>query len=357
MLFPKRVLKIVECCDTDSTRFALGAVKVERALDGRPVVIATDGRTLVATTWDECDICPTFEKIGESEKIADFSAMIPKDALKTVDRGIKNRKMWKDAWKCAFLDETSANGSVKVATTDGENSQVSDLRLMDGRFPKWHDVLPKYESQKVARVVIDPQLLIQVLKVIDSATRTEKSRGVEMIVPLDDCSAITISGSCKELGIQSVGVLMPMARDDRKQESGALPKFPAPYNSRDARSIADKLLAELADEHLDLLQRLAENQEREIESLAHSHNLQNEDQYHSKHGKELHNVQSKELADQAERHENQLAEQAERFELENKDASALRELHEYKQALEDQAKELAEKTELAELGELATVAS
>ena len=53
MLVPRTMFNLHEVCDPDASRYALGGVYFERAEDGSPVAVATDGRRMVAATWGE----------------------------------------------------------------------------------------------------------------------------------------------------------------------------------------------------------------------------------------------------------------------------------------------------------------
>ena len=58
MLIPKWLFgaKITKLADSEASRYALAGVKLERSKEtGRPIAVTTDGRRMLAVTWEERD--------------------------------------------------------------------------------------------------------------------------------------------------------------------------------------------------------------------------------------------------------------------------------------------------------------
>ena len=106
------------CCDSSSTRYALGSVKLEcdgaNALD----MIATDGRRLAS-----------YAISAKPTHAAQIAALIPSRAVKSI-RGMITVG-------AVLLQVDDRN----VYVTDQVGNRVI-VRQAEGRFPKWRDVVP-----------------------------------------------------------------------------------------------------------------------------------------------------------------------------------------------------------------------
>ena len=116
--FCRVVKSVVGATDDDSSRYALGGVLVEQK-KGDVAFVATDGRRL-HVAYAEVD-----------QAVDDASAIIPAHAINTL----------------AKLAATNADDAIQLSLSG--NELVADMdgvtlwaRLLDGRFPKWADVIP-----------------------------------------------------------------------------------------------------------------------------------------------------------------------------------------------------------------------
>lgn len=75
MLIPQNVFPISKIVDTDTTRYAIGGVRLERDEEG-PVAVATDGRRLIAVRWSEDVAYPS--SVGDVGQVQGFGTIIPK---------------------------------------------------------------------------------------------------------------------------------------------------------------------------------------------------------------------------------------------------------------------------------------
>jgi DNA polymerase-3 subunit beta len=111
----------VPATDTESSRYALGGVLLERG-GGELAAVATDGRRLVALRWPAD---------GEAT-----SAILPARAVTVISRAAA----------------AEVGGTVCLTRTPAEVIAVAGdvtvrARLVDGRFPKWRDVFPKRQGK------------------------------------------------------------------------------------------------------------------------------------------------------------------------------------------------------------------
>lgn len=117
--FQRLVASVIDATDNDSSRYALGGVLVEQK-KGDVALVATDGRRL-HVAYAEVD-----------QAVDDASAIIPAAAIVTLSRLAK-----------AHADDAvqlSLAGNELVADMDGVTVWA---RLLEGRFPRWQDVIPK----------------------------------------------------------------------------------------------------------------------------------------------------------------------------------------------------------------------
>jgi DNA polymerase-3 subunit beta len=149
--FCRAVKGVVFAADNESSRYALGAVLIE--VKGDVVTfVATDGRRLASVTCEH------------DQAVDDSATLVPARVMDIIGRLAKNAG---DAGV-----QLEATGKELVATVG--TARVTAL-LIEGRFPRWRDVLPKRETK--ATVVARGDLF--------SATRaaaictSEESRGVD----------------------------------------------------------------------------------------------------------------------------------------------------------------------------------
>lgn len=170
--FVRAVRGVVFATDNESSRHALGAVLIE--VKGDVVtLVATDGRRLASVT------CEHDQAVDDSQTLVPARAMeiIARLADHAGDAGV----------------QLEATGKELVATIG--TTRVTAV-LVEGRFPRWRDVLPKREAK--ATVVSRADLL--------AATRaaaictSDDSRGVEY----GFSDGIWLHGKSSEKGESSV---------------------------------------------------------------------------------------------------------------------------------------------------------
>lgn len=80
MNIPAKTLStLAPICDTESSRYALGGVRLERQGDSTCFAIATDGRRLTCIEWQDSDT-------PKAERVDGYATTIPADACKAIDK-------------------------------------------------------------------------------------------------------------------------------------------------------------------------------------------------------------------------------------------------------------------------------
>jgi DNA polymerase-3 subunit beta len=171
--FVRAVRGTVFAADAESSRYALGAVLVE--VKGETVsLVATDGRRLC--------LC----EIEHDLAVDDSQTLVPSKVMAIVGRIAS-----------AAGDDSvqlEATGNELVATIGGTTVTA---RLMDGRFPRWRDVIPATEAEPTT---------VQAAELL-SATRaaaivtSEQSKGVQYTFTKD---GLHLHGQSAEAGESSV---------------------------------------------------------------------------------------------------------------------------------------------------------
>jgi DNA polymerase-3 subunit beta len=136
--------------DSESSRYALGGVLVEVA-DGNPTWVATDGRRLA------CVETETDQAVDDSQTILPGRLVALAASLAVGDGSVQIEA---DAKEVRFtLDGTTITG-----------------RLVEGKFPRWRDVLGEPEGEPT---VID---VAELLSAVQSAAivTSEQSKGISL---------------------------------------------------------------------------------------------------------------------------------------------------------------------------------
>lgn len=226
MNIPAKTLStLTPLCDQDTSRYALGGVRLERKGE-TALAIVTDGRKLVAVEWLDSDT-------PESERVDDYAATIPAEACKAIDKAAgpaskRNAKIGRVA-----IGEPSTNGTITATAYSKAGESTLTVKTLEGRFPAWRDVIPPRdfdsslsaavqklkhsETVKATRrdyvaVTLDPRYVAQVCKALEAIATTDTARGVEFYVPIDGESAVVIKAAAVDRP-HATGVIMPLARD------------------------------------------------------------------------------------------------------------------------------------------------
>ena len=160
-----RLMRSVKCAtDTDSSRYALGGVLLEFR-SGVLSMISTDGRRLHAS---EAEI---------DQAVDDSTTIVPRRVIDVI-LAIVGSGMGSLQLEC--------NRTEVMAEIGGT---ILTARLLEGRFPKWRDIVP---DEKPATTVGVGQLLEAVRQ--GSICRSESTKGSQFVIS-DTCLAVSSESS------------------------------------------------------------------------------------------------------------------------------------------------------------------
>lgn len=152
MFVPRSIAALATHTDPDSTRYALGAIRFERDAQGKPHAIATDGRRLLAVTWAEVEApAPGVD----TSRVDNFETLLPAKAIQSIAKAVKPKssELWSKPELAYFtIEESTANGRVNLIASNSESTSREVVNSIDGRFPRWRDVLPNYDTAAAAAI-------------------------------------------------------------------------------------------------------------------------------------------------------------------------------------------------------------
>lgn len=207
MLVPRSIHALSVATDADSGRYALGGILLERDADGKPHAVASDGRQLVAVSWDE----PADGFPNETAHQPGFQTILSPESIKAAANAVKVRPSLlssKPFLNYLMLDEQSANGTVSLTAMNFENTATQVVRSIEGRFPRWRDCFPRREGCTTIR--LDPKLLASICEVYCKLARTDDNVGVDLEFK-DSESCVVFKAKNKDTGLDVQAVLMPLA--------------------------------------------------------------------------------------------------------------------------------------------------
>jgi DNA polymerase-3 subunit beta len=169
--FARAVGATVFAADTESSRYALGAVMLHIE-SGNPSLIATDGRRLSVYQ------CETDQAVDDAEKLVPARVMAMLAALAKSDEG-----------------------SVQFSSTSSEvvaeiGNVTITARLLEGRYPRWNDVFP---ARDIAKTEVNAGELLAAVRQA-AIVVSEQSRGVSFAFG----DGITLVGKSSEYGESKV---------------------------------------------------------------------------------------------------------------------------------------------------------
>ena len=169
--FSRAAKATVYATDSESSRYALGGVLID-VKDGNPTWVATDGRRLA------CVETETDQAVDDSQTILPGRLVALAASLAVGDGSVQIEA---DAKEVRFsLDGCTISG-----------------RLVEGRFPKWRDVLGEPEGEPT---VID---VVELLQAVQSAAivTSEQSKGISLTWT---ASTLVLVGRSSEYGESKV---------------------------------------------------------------------------------------------------------------------------------------------------------
>jgi DNA polymerase-3 subunit beta len=156
-LFKELVRRTLFATDAESTRYALGGVLLEFEPNGL-IGVATDGRRLAKMQG------PAVSVGGHVS--GNSTVIVPTRAMQLIDRALSDT-------------EESIKMSARANDVLVQSSRVTIIaRLVEGRFPKWRDVLPNRTHGTTVQMTVGP--IYSALRQA-SIVASSESRGIDFI--------------------------------------------------------------------------------------------------------------------------------------------------------------------------------
>ena len=192
------VRRTIFATDTDNIKYALGGVCFEM-VGNNISVVATDGRRLA---WQE----------GSGNCVNEHNvetAILPTRTLQLLGRALSD----------SSIDE---DDDVKMAVSANRVLfQCKDItlfsRLVEGRFPKWRNIIPKTDDETPVILESGPLLHATLQAQI---TTSDLDPGVNFTF---ETGKLTLQGQGREIGISEIGI--PISFDGPKKTLKVDPKF------------------------------------------------------------------------------------------------------------------------------------
>lgn len=171
--------------DAESSRYALGGVLLE--MDDKTITaVGTDGRRLAKMEGK-------IKKVGKP-KAVESATIVPSRAMQVMER---------------ILPDSEAVVQIAARANDllmKEENGIFYTRLVEGRFPKWRDVLPKRQDSNKISIPVGPMYSALRQAAIVSS---EESRGIDFTFK---DGSLVLSNSTAEVGQSRIE--MPVPFDD-----------------------------------------------------------------------------------------------------------------------------------------------
>lgn len=180
---------IGQCCELESTRYALDVIHMAPCVDaGQVYLAATNSKTLaVVRTEGAC---------SESKN----QRLIPRQHIPRL------KKHWKQGMNSAQIYQGKWKSTVKP---ECDSNRAYD----DGRFPQYRDLFQKVDKDNCVSVSIDAEALLKVAKALNSVE--DGSTVVSLLISTEQTeaeSAIPVRPSGKNSDTtNAIGLLMPCA--------------------------------------------------------------------------------------------------------------------------------------------------
>lgn len=168
--------------DAESSRYALGGVKLEME-EGKLVAIGTDGRRL-AVQQGKIEVVGTPADTGTS-------TIVPSRSMQLIDRILPDSD--------DKVQISPQANELLVRSPDG----IFFTRLVEGRYPKWRDVIPKREDGHKIEIAVGP--MYQSLRQA-AIVSSDESRGVDFTFGE---GSLVLSNTTAEVGESRVEMPVP----------------------------------------------------------------------------------------------------------------------------------------------------
>jgi DNA polymerase-3 subunit beta len=181
-VFHELIKRTLFATDAESSRYALGGILLEFS-ESKVIAVGTDGRRLAKMEGP----IKTVGKPGGSG-----TTIVPSKSMQLMDRILPH----------------NSEASVKIATRQNDllvqhDTSVFSTRLVEGRFPKWRDVIPtRQESTRIDLPVGPIHSALKQAAIVSS----EESRGIDFTFK---DGSLVLTNSTAEVGQSRVEMPVP----------------------------------------------------------------------------------------------------------------------------------------------------
>lgn len=204
-------LKLSQCTVQESSRYALAGVMVEPVLGTESVAqgVDSDGKP--------CNF--TDQPVNEVYVVATDSRClaVTRQPGLAVDTAIMPGRFATPAKKTSKSKAVSLNGQWVSEETHRtkHTTESTALPIVEGRFPRYQDVLPRPSRGDTVSIRLDAELLSKVAQAITDGV---DHKGIDLVfqtVQHDGQTHIDTDGPVGLAGINGVGAIMPIDRVDQ----------------------------------------------------------------------------------------------------------------------------------------------
>jgi DNA polymerase-3 subunit beta len=182
--FPISAMGVLKASDKVSSRYALGGVLLERK-GNTASATCTDGRVLLHASW------------SDNGDDVDAEALVPVDAVEKASKAADKRETFVDV-------DASGETEVRLSTA----STTLSTKVVEGRFPRYRDVIPNLKAVPHVKVRLDAAFL---KKICEAALKMKpKECGIDVYVT-DDGSPVVMT-LASELG-EMLAVIAQMSTE------------------------------------------------------------------------------------------------------------------------------------------------
>ena len=195
----KAIDRTVYACDVASARYALNGCLIECEAKGLNFV-ATDGRRMA---W-QCIAAEAVEKHMDRNSDTHIVQHAALELVRQILPDAGQAKLALDANKCIVRS----------------NGATISSRLVEGRFPKWRELLPTTTKTKVASVVLPVAPFTQLLRQASIMTNDSDDRGVLLTTEIGKLAA---HAEAAEVGVSDVE--LPVSYDGKPIAATFMPSY------------------------------------------------------------------------------------------------------------------------------------
>ena len=209
MLVPKHVFAVGKCAAKEQGRYAINGVLLKRDNEGKPHAVATDGKMLIAATWAE-DKEDEFPETGIQGKPIENSmdVIVPLNSWNEMGRNVPKKSTRRGLMNAQVRRE---GNNIYSAATNLEQTKNTHAREVPGVFPKYEQIIPRFEAAAV--VCVRAEYLAQIACAMAEAAGSEQE---EVYIAIQQDPSRPLLLASRSPNNKVVGVLMPIGSNAKQ---------------------------------------------------------------------------------------------------------------------------------------------